>query len=126
MKAFPVIASLALLAGPVAAASNPPPISPSQAAQHVGACMTVEGRAAFSPSPGRFGTDISLGDDNGFIVYVANEGSLPDLHSLDGQTVQVTGVVLIDRGRPEIQLANPEMIMLAGTGPGKLMTCDND
>jgi DNA/RNA endonuclease YhcR with UshA esterase domain len=126
MRACLAAASLLLLAGPVTAASNPPPISPSEASGNVGACMTVEGRATLSPSQGRLGTDINLGDGNGFVVYVANEGSLPDLHSLDGQTVDVTGVVLMDRGRPAIQLSNPEKIMVAGTDPGKLMTCDND
>jgi hypothetical protein len=87
----------------------------------------VEGRASFAPSPGRLGTDMYL--DNGdatFVAYIPSEGSLPDLHSLDGQTVDVTGVIAMDRGRPEILLSNPEMVMVAGTDPGKLLTCDND
>ncbi len=124
MRAFLAAASLVLLAGPVTAAAIRP-ITPSEALSNVGACMTVEGRAAMAPSTGRLGTDIRL-DDGGFVAYVANEGSLPELHTLDGQTVDITGVVLIDRGRPSILLSNPEKIMVAGTDPGKLMTCDND
>jgi hypothetical protein len=128
MRAPFIIASLALLAGPVAAS---PPIAPSEAARNVGACMTVEGRAAIFQDSSRFGVDIDLGDrdDSGaalFMAYVPNIGSLPDLSGMDGQTVDITGVVLMDRGKPEILLANPEMISVAGTDPGKLVTCDND
>jgi hypothetical protein len=127
MRAFVITASLALFASPVIAA-NPPPIAPSQALQHVGACMTVEGRASISPDPGRFGVDIGLGDqDNAlFTVYVPSVNAFPDLSSLDGQTVDVTGVVHIDRGTATILLSNPELITRAGTDPGKLLTCDND
>jgi hypothetical protein len=33
---------------------------------------------------------------------------------------------MIERGKPTIQLNNPEMITPAGTDTGKLVTCDND
>jgi hypothetical protein len=102
---------------------------PEQAAANIGACMTVEGRASISPDLNRFGVDIALGDrdENAqFIVYVPSVNSFPDLNSLDGQNVDITGVVLIDRGVPSIQLNNPELIWAAGNEPDKLVTCDND
>jgi DNA/RNA endonuclease YhcR with UshA esterase domain len=128
MRAFAIAAALAFVAGPVTASSNPP-IAPSQAIKNVGACMTVEGQASISPDSNRFGVDIALGDQDEsgqFMVYVPSVNSFPDLDSLGGQTVDVTGVVLIDRGKAEIMLANPDLISVAGADPGKLVTCDND
>ena len=126
MKAIVIAAALAVLAAPVSASSNPP-IAPSQAAANVGACMTVEGRAAIAPDSYRPGMDIALGDqDQSFLIYVPNTGRFPDLNSLDGQSVDITGVIQMDRGRPEILLANPELLTAAGSDPGHLLTCDND
>jgi hypothetical protein len=128
MKAFVIAAALAVLAAPVAASSNPP-ISPSQAMSNVGACMTVEGRATIAPDSYRPGLDIALGDqdqDSHFLIYVPNTGRFPDINSLDGQAVDITGVIQIDLGRPEILLANPELLTTAGSDPGHLITCDND
>ena len=130
MREFLIAASLALLAAPAGAATNPP-IAPAQAAANIGACMTVEGRAAMFQDTQRFGVDIDLGDRDEssspvFVAYVPSPGALLDLQSLDGQTVDITGVVYMERGRAEIMLSNPEQIMQAGTDPGKLVTCDND
>ena len=91
--------------------------------------MTVEGHASLAPDSIRPGMDITMGDTdqgNPFMIYVPNTGRLPDLNSLDGQTIDITGVIQIDRGKAEILLANPELIMVAGSEPGHLLTCDND
>ena len=129
MRAFVIAASLGLLATPVADAANLPPIAPSQARSHVGVCMTVEGQASVSADSARFGMNIAMtsGDEGApFNVYVPNAGAFPDLGSLNGQSIDITGVVLMDRGVATIQLTNPEMLMVAGSDPGHLMTCDND
>jgi hypothetical protein len=129
MKAFVIAASLLVLAAPVAAASNLPPITPFQAISNVGACMTVEGHASVAPDSIRPGMDIAMGDPdqgNPFMIYVPNTGRLPDLNSLDGQTIDITGVIQMDRGKAEILLANPELVMVVGSEPGHLLTCDND
>ena len=125
LRASLVPASLFVLAGSVAAQPQPS-IAPSQAAAHVGACMTVEGHASMMQDESRPGIDINLDGDSGFMAYVPYPGGFPGLKDFDGQNVAITGIVLIDRGRPSIQLNNPEMIMAAGTDPGKLITCDND
>jgi hypothetical protein len=129
MRAFVVAAALAVLAAPVAASSNPPPIAPSQALSRVGACMTVEGPASITPDSTRPGLDIALNDpDQGsrFLIYVPQPGNFPDVNSLDGQAVDITGVIQLDQGRPEILLSNPELLTVADSGPGHLITCDND
>ena len=130
MKASAALVALSfLLAGSVAAAP-PAAISPRQAASHVGTCMTVEGRASMFQDGDRFGIDIDLdGESEGnapFMAYVPYPGGFPGLQSLDGQNVDITGIVMIERGKPTIQLNNPEMIAPAGTDSGKLVTCDND
>jgi hypothetical protein len=89
--------------------------------------MTVEGRVAITPDSYRPGMDIAVGDqDQGFLIYVPDTGNFPNLNSLDGQAVDITGVIQLDRGRPEILLANPDLITVAGSDPGHLITCDND
>jgi hypothetical protein len=122
-------ASFLLIAGS-AAAAPPEPISPRQAASRVGACMTVEGHASMFQDGDRFGIDIDLDSESEggapFMAYVPYPGGFPGLQSLDGQNVDITGIVMIERGKPAIQLNNPEMIAPAGTDPGKLVTCDND
>ena len=124
-----IASSFFILAGSVAAAPQPS-ISAAQAASHVGACMTVEGRASMFQDSWRPGIDIDLdgGSEGGapFTAYVPYPGGFPGLQGLDGQNIAITGIVLIENGRPTIQLNNPEMIAPAGTDPGKLLTCDND
>jgi hypothetical protein len=127
-----VIALLVPVSGfsSAAGAAPQPPIAPPEAAAHVGACMTVEGHASMFRDSWRPGIDVDLdgGGEGGapFMAYVPYPEGFPGLQSLDGQNVDITGIVLIERGQPTIYLNNPEMIVAADTDPGKLVTCDND
>jgi hypothetical protein len=127
MRAIVAASSFLIIAGSVSAA---PVIAPNQAAFHVGACMTVEGHASMFQDSWRPGIDIDLDGESGggapFMAYVPYPGGFPGLQSLDGQNVDITGIVMIENGKPAIQLNSPEMIMPAGTDLGKLVTCDND
>jgi hypothetical protein len=100
-------------------------ITPSQALSNVGLCMTVEGRASLSPASGRLGTNLILEDQNGgkLVGYVDAPASLPELNSLDGQTVNLTGVIQMDYGMPEIELNSPDYVWAAGNAPSSLVTC---
>jgi hypothetical protein len=124
-----IASSFFLIAGSVAAAPQPP-IAPAQAASHVGACMTVEGHASMFQDSYRPGIDIDLDSESEggapFMAYVPYPGGFSGLQGLDGRNVDITGIVMIEHGKPTIQLNNPEMIAPAGTDPGKLVTCDND
>jgi hypothetical protein len=132
MKAMLLSASLLVAVSIVPAA--PPaaadPISTAQAYGDVGQCMTVEGHAAVVADSSRPGMDILLdGSDQRsapFLGYVRDTGGLPDLSSLDGQTVDITGVVLMDRGVAEIQLTSPDYVWVAGNAPSRLIACDHD
>ena len=100
-------------------------ITPTQALSNIGLCMTVEGRATVMPSTdGRLGMQLVVDDGtNRLIGHVDGPSSLPDLQSLDGQTVNLTGVIQMDYGRPEIELNSPDYVWVAGNAPETLVTC---
>jgi hypothetical protein len=102
------------------------PITPTQALANVGLCMTVEGHATLSPAAGRLGMMLTLDDGNSQLTgYIATPDSFPELNSLDGQTVDLTGVIQVDYGKPEIELNSPEYVWAAGGKPDGLVTCQN-
>jgi hypothetical protein len=99
-------------------------ITPTQALSNIGLCMTVEGRATVMPAVGRLGMQLVLDDGNSKLVgYVDGPSSIPDLQSLDGQTVNLTGVIQMDYGLPEIELNSPDYVWVAGNAPDTLVTC---
>ena len=100
-------------------------ITPTQALANVGLCMTVEGRASLGPAEGgRDGMQLTIDDGNSKLIgYISAPASLPDLNSLDGQTVNLTGVIQMDYGRPEIELNSADYVWVAGNAPDTLVTC---
>jgi len=123
-----LIAALCL-AGSVlpASADYTDPITPTQALHNVGLCMTVEGRATLSPAAGgRLGMQLTLDDGTQQLTgYIPTPDSFPDLNSLDGQTVDLTGVIQIDYGKPEIEMNQPYLVWAAGGRPDMLVTCQD-
>ena len=116
----PVTAPFAQTMGPMGA------ISPTQALANVGLCMTVEGHATLSQPDGRQGMQLTLDDGtNRLVGYIPTPGSFPELSSLDGQTVDVTGVIQVDYGRPEIEMNQPDLVWAAGSAPSGLISCQN-
>jgi hypothetical protein len=55
--------------------------------------------------------------------YIDSPASLPDINSLEGQTVDLTGVIQVGYGVPEIELNSPEYVWTAGNAPSTLVTC---
>lgn len=99
-------------------------ITPTQALSNIGMCMTVEGRATVMPADGRQGMQLVVDDGtNKLIGYMDGYSSVPNLQSLDGQTVNLTGVIQMDYGRPEIELNSPDYVWVAGSAPDTLVTC---
>ena len=101
-------------------------ITPTQALSNVGLCMTVEGRATLGPAAGRLGMQLTLDDGTQRLTgYIPTPDSFPDLNSLDGQTVDLTGVIQMDYGLPEIEMNQPYLVWAAGGRPDKLVTCQD-
>ena len=123
-----ILIAAALLAGSVlpALAGYGDTITPTQAIANVGLCMTVEGHATLTPAVGRLGMQLTLDDGIGRLTgYIPTPASFPDLNSLDGQTVDLTGVIQMDWGLPEIEMNQPNLVWAAGGHPDTLVTCQD-
>jgi DNA/RNA endonuclease YhcR with UshA esterase domain len=112
VRALLLAAGLALTASPALAET----VAPNEAQQHVGQTVTVEGvvsavhhaasgRAIFIDMGGRY-------PDNSFaaIIFKDDARKFPDIDSLDGKTVDVTGPIRLHNGKPEIILNDPGQI----------------
>jgi hypothetical protein len=91
-------------------------IPPPEAKDHVGEIVTVEGavsevhHAAFGKA-----TFVDMGGhypNNSFagVLFSGDEPKFPDIDSLEGKTIDISGVVKLYQGRPEIILNDPEQI----------------
>jgi DNA/RNA endonuclease YhcR with UshA esterase domain len=91
-------------------------IAPTEAKDHVGQSVTVEGRvsevhhtasgnAIFIDIGGRY-------PDNVFaaVIFQDDFDKFPDIDALEGKTVDVTGPIKRYKGKPEIILTDPAQI----------------
>jgi hypothetical protein len=79
----------------------------------------VEGIASVRPDPQRLGTDVDIdGKDSPFFGYIlpGNEKQFPELQSLNGQQVQITGVVQFYHSRAEVRMTAAQQIAPASAG----------
>jgi len=107
-----------VLAVPAYAALSP--ITSDQSLQNLGQCVAVEGTASVRKDPQRLGTDIDVdGEHSSFLGYIppGNERQFPDLGSLNGQKVRITGVVHTYLGRGEVRIANKPQLTAATGQP---------
>jgi len=106
----------AIFAVPAYAALSP--ITSDQSLSNVGQCVAVEGTASVRKDPQRFGTDIDVdGEHSSFLGFIpqGNEKQFPDLDSLNGQKIRITGVVHVYLGRGEVQITNlPQLTAASG------------
>jgi hypothetical protein len=118
MKLFIAAAALAVMVLPLAA-SPLAPISPHQALANRGQCVSVEGTASVRSDPQRPGLDVDLdGKDSSAFGYIRpeNQAQFGDLNSMEGQRVNMTGVVQFYLGRAEITLTRAKQLAPAGSG----------
>jgi len=111
-----VAAAAAIFTVPAYAALSP--ITSDQSLQNLGQCVAVEGTASVRKDPQRLGTDIDVdGEHSAFLGYIpaGNERQFPDLDSLNGQKVRITGVVHTYLGRGEVKITNlPQLTAATG------------
>jgi hypothetical protein len=101
------------------------PISPHQALANRGQCVTIEGVAGVRSDPQRPGLDVDLdGKDSSAFGYVLpqNQGQFPNLNSMDGQRVAITGVVTMYLGRAQIHMTSARQLSPAGAGTDSGLT----
>jgi hypothetical protein len=105
-------AAFALLVLP-AGADMLQPISPHQALANEGQCVSVQGIASVRSDPQRPGFDLDLdGKDSSAFGYILpqNQAQFPDLGSLNGRRVAITGVVQFYLGRAEIKMTTARQL----------------
>ena len=111
-------AILAILVLP-ASADMMSPITPHQALANRGQCVSVEGTASLRSDPQRPGFDLDLdGKESSAFGYIEpqNKSQFPDLESMEGKRVAITGVVQFYLGRAEIRLTTAKQVNPAGQG----------
>ena len=103
---------------PATFADEPGVVSDTEAAAHVGQMATVQGLVAdvYVSQKG----DVFLNFENPYpnevfsgVVFASSAGQFGDLTSYQGKQVQVTGVIRLYKGRPEIILQSPDQLRIA-------------
>jgi predicted extracellular nuclease len=90
-------------------------IAPAEAKTHVGQTVTVEGAVGnvYTARSGMIFIDMGgRYPDNAFaaVIFTGDAGKFPDVKSLDGKTVDITGAVSLYRGKPEIILKTADQV----------------
>ena len=112
MKATIPILGLCLVAAPAFAET----IQPGDAAKNVGKSVTVEGavnevhhaasgKVIFVDMGGQYPKNTFAG-----VLFSHDTAKFPDIDSLQGKVVDISGVIKLFRGRPEIILNDPGQI----------------
>jgi DNA/RNA endonuclease YhcR with UshA esterase domain len=91
-------------------------IAPSDTQKYVGKSVTVEGTVSevHHAASGKV-TFVDMGGrypDNAFagVLFSDDAGKFPDIDSLDGKTIDITGTIKLYQGRTEIILNDPAQI----------------
>jgi hypothetical protein len=100
VAALILLASSAPLSLAMAQAAGPAPLAPDQARSNIGQNVIIEGTAHVYRAGTWLGVYVELGNHPGgtsFAGYIPNENlaRFPDLRTIDGQQVDITGVVQI-------------------------------
>lgn len=91
-------------------------VAASQAQNHVGQHITVEGvvsevhasaNATFIDIGGRYPDETFTG-----VIFGDDESGFSDLQGLEGKTVDITGTVKLYNGRPEIVLTSKDQLRI--------------
>jgi DNA/RNA endonuclease YhcR with UshA esterase domain len=102
---------LALCFAVAAASARAQTVQPADAKTHVGQTITVEGAVANVHTVASGVTFIDMGGhypDNVFtaVILPGDAGNFPNVSTLIGKTVAITGAVRLYQGKPEILLTD--------------------
>ena len=120
MKALCVFAVLAAVMTP-AFASNGGPMTPTEALGYPGIAVTVQGPAMLRHPTANYGGQdamlvaLGMGGNKAVVLgYIRNGdiGNFPDLDSLNGGIVNVSGTMEMNNGQAEIRLETPDQIAI--------------
>jgi len=108
-------ASMGAVPGGLALKGSTAPITPETAASHVGENATIKGVVAEVYTSRAGVTLLDMGGrypDNPFaaVIFPDDAGKFPEVGSLSGKLVEVTGPVRLYNGKPEVILRRPDQI----------------
>jgi DNA/RNA endonuclease YhcR with UshA esterase domain len=110
-----LICGFSWMAAPIKAETA---ISDSEAAQHVGQTVSVEGTITKVFKSKNGNTFLNFGGDYPdvtFVVWIpqdAPEAADPSLTNLQGKKVKIVGTIQLYRGKPEIKVSTKEQIVV--------------
>jgi DNA/RNA endonuclease YhcR with UshA esterase domain len=114
-----VFAALISGSGLVAFSANAETVIPdTEAAQHVGQTVSVEGTITKVFKSKNGNTFLNFGGDYPdvtFVVWIpqdAQEAADPSLTNLQGKKVKIVGTIQLYRGKPEIKVSTKEQIVV--------------
>lgn len=117
MRYLKVLFSAVGLALVLVASAQAETITPHQAAQFIGHPVTVEGVVSqvstsrggtiFINFGGRYPNHVFYG-----VIFRNSASRFPELHSLEGRAVAISGKVKLHKGKPQIVLSSPSQIEL--------------
>jgi hypothetical protein len=101
---------------PLQSRADTPILSGSEATHHVGQHATVEGTVMAVTTSKEGNTSINFGGvypNQTFTGWIPAETPVagdPTIHSLKGQTIKITGLIELYRGKPEIRIFTADQI----------------
>ena len=106
---------VATVTGGLASKGSADPITPEAAASHVGETTIIRGVVAevYTSRSGVTSLDmVARYPDNPFaaVIFAEDAGKFPDVGSLSGRLVEVTGSVRLYKGKPEIILRTADQL----------------
>lgn len=111
MKIAGLLFAFCLLSTPALAET----IKPQDAASHVGQLVTVQGMADEVHTSDRGHTYISMGGhypNQAFTGFIRSQDvpQFPNVHSIQGKTVNVSGTIKLYKDKPEIELKSASQL----------------
>ena len=111
MKAIGLVFGLSVLAAPTFAQT----ITATEASGYVGKTVTVKGVVDEVHTSGKGNTFLDLGGkypDQAFtgVIFLESAGAFPQVHALEGKTVEINGPVQLYHGKPDVILKSASQL----------------
>jgi hypothetical protein len=115
MKTKSMLALLPVICAALAVAQAPPNYTAAEAAKHVGETATVKDKVDGVHQSARGQIFLNMGgkDPNqAFTAFIpsASAAQFPNAQQYEGQTVAVSGKIILPKGKPEIIVTSPSQL----------------
>jgi hypothetical protein len=117
MKPKLLLVLSALTSAALAFAQAPPNYTPEEAPKHVGEIATVTGKVDAFHQSGKGNIFLNMGGkypNQTFTAWIpsASAAQFPNAAQYEGQTISVSGKIILYQGKPEIKVTSPSQIVV--------------